>query len=135
MSTANTTKQVVDAFYKSLANKDYQANVNLFADTAEWRIPGNDKVAVWVKDRNGKAEIQEFYKELHENLEGVNFEITGKFYNEDKAVITGRLLSRILSTGKLYDTYFSIQFTIKEGLITHYLMLEDSYALVEALKE
>lgn len=134
MNTVDITKQVIETFYKNLANNDYQANINLFTDTVEWRIPGNDKVAVWVKDRNSKAEIQDFYKELYENLEGVSFEITGKFYEENKAVVTGHLVARILSTGKLFNTYFSMQFTLQNGLISHYLMLEDSYALVEALK-
>ncbi|WP_312400281.1 nuclear transport factor 2 family protein [Sphingobacterium sp.] len=134
MNTVNMTVQTVEAFYNNLANKDYQANINLFADTVEWRIPGNDKVATWIKDRNSKTEIQDFYRELYENLEGVSFDITGKYYDGNKAVVTGHLVSRILRTGKLFDSYFSVEFTVENGLITKYLMLENSYALIESLK-
>ncbi|AKH94233.1 nuclear transport factor 2 family protein [Elizabethkingia anophelis] len=129
------TQQVVEQYYDNLASGNYEANVQLFADQVEWRIPGDAERAVWIKERNTKEEVRAFFKELYENIEGVSFDITGKFYNENRAVVTGHLVSRVLSTGKLFDSHFTVQFTVEKGLITRYLMLEDSYGLVEALSQ
>ncbi|AJW62304.1 SnoaL-like domain protein [Elizabethkingia miricola] len=129
------TQQVVEQYYQNLASGNYEACVLLFADSVEWRIPGNAELAVWIKDRNTKEEIRTFFKELFENLETISFEVTGKFYNENRAVVTGHLISRVLSTGKLFDSHFTVQFTVEKGFITKYLMLEDSNGLVEALSQ
>ncbi|MCL1673786.1 nuclear transport factor 2 family protein [Elizabethkingia ursingii] len=129
------TQQVVEQYYHNLALGNYEANVQLFADHVEWRIPGNAECAVWIKDRNTKEEVSTFFKELYENIEGISFDVSGKFYHENRAVVTGHLVSRVLSTGKLFDSHFTVQFTIDNGLITKYLMLEDSYGLVEALSQ
>lgn len=129
------TKSVIEQFYHNLAAKNFEANVQLFAENVKWHIPGNQRMATWIKDRNSRDDIKNFYKELYENLEGVSFDVTRKFYNEDQAVVTGHLVSRILSSGKLFDSYFTVQFTVENNLITEYLMLEDSYALIEAIKQ
>ncbi|MDR1202113.1 MAG: nuclear transport factor 2 family protein [Tannerellaceae bacterium] len=131
----NQTRQIVEQYYDNLAKKDYEANVQLFAETVEWRIPGDATRAIWIKDRNSRDEVREFFRELYENLEGVSFEITGKFYNGNQAVVTGHLVSRVLKTDKLFDSYFTTQFTVENGLITKYLFLEDSLALIECLNQ
>ncbi|AQX13691.1 hypothetical protein BAX94_06065 [Elizabethkingia meningoseptica] len=129
----NQTKQIVEEYYKNLKSGNFEAVIRLFSENAEWRIPGNAEQAVWLKDRNGKDEICNFFKELYKNIESISFDITGEFYNAERAVVIGHLISRILSTGKLFNSYFTVQFTVEDRLITKYLMLEDSYALIEAL--
>lgn len=128
------TQVIVEAYYEYLNKKDYEAIVQLFADQIEWRIPGDASRAVWTKDRNSKKEVLEFFKELYENIEGVSYEVTGKFYSGNQAVVTGHLVSRVLKTNKLFDSFFSVQFQVDEGCITKYLFLEDSHALMESLK-
>ncbi|NLR69134.1 nuclear transport factor 2 family protein [Chitinophaga varians] len=132
-SLTTKTKETVEAYLNNMASKNYQANASLFADNVEWRIPGNKAKAPWIRDRNTKAEAVGFYEELFRYVEGISFEITGKFYDGDQAVVTGHLVSRMLSTGKLFDSLFTIQVTVTDGLITRYILLEDSYNLVEAL--
>ncbi|MBC9915464.1 nuclear transport factor 2 family protein [Chitinophaga varians] len=127
------TKAVVEAYFNNASVKNYQANESLFADEVEWRIPGNKEKAPWLKDRNTKLEAVSFYQELFTYLEAVSFDITGKFYDGHQAVVTGHLVSRMLSTGKLFDSPFSIQITVRDGRITRYLLLEDSLGLVAAL--
>lgn len=129
------TTNVIEQFYQNLASQNFEANIQLFAENVKWRIPGNPRVATWIKDRNSRDDIRDFYRELYENLEGVSYEVTGKFYNGNQAVVTGHLVSRILSSGKLFDSYFTVQFTVENNLITEYLMLEDSYALIEAIRQ
>lgn len=130
-----TTENVVNKYYTHLLKKEFHEVINLFAEKVTWRIPGNAERAPWIKDRNSKAEVSEFFKELYSYLEGVSFTINDQFFLGNKAVVTGHLVSRILSTGKLFDSHFTAQFTVENGLITDYLMLEDSYQLVETLKK
>ncbi len=129
-----TTENVVSKYYTHLLEKDFDEIINLFADKVTWRIPGNAEQAPWIKDRNNKTEVKAFYMELYSHVEAVSFTINEQFVKGEKAVVTGHLVSRILNTGKLFDSHFTAQFTVENGLITNYLMLEDSYHLVEALK-
>ncbi|WP_206156078.1 nuclear transport factor 2 family protein [Chitinophaga fulva] len=132
-SQTTKTKEVVEAYWNNASSKNYQANASLFADEVEWRIPGNKEKAPWIRDRNTKAEAVSFFQELFVHVEAVSFDITGKFYDGNHAVVTGHLVSRMLSTGKLFDSPFTIQITVANGLITKYLLLEDSLGLVQAL--
>lgn len=133
MKTKNI-QEVVEEYYSNIALKNYEATMLLFADQVDWRIPGNEKVAPWVKYRKNREEVREFFKDLVEYVEGVSFEVTGKFYDGNQAVVTGHLVTRIRATDKLFESDFTVQFTVENGLITRYLMLEDSFGLVESLK-
>lgn len=131
----NQTRKIVEQYYQNLTLKNYEANVNLFAEQVEWRIPGNAELVGYIKNRHTKAEIRNYYRELNENLEPLSFNITEKFFNGEKAVVTGHMSNRMLSTGNLFESPFTVQFTVKNGLITNYLFLEDSYALVKSLEQ
>lgn len=60
--------------------------------------------------------------------EEVDWDIPG---NKDVVAI-GELSSRVKATGRLIETPFAFVFTIKEGKIVRYRMLEDSYAVAIA---
>lgn len=134
MNNTKSTQEVIDIFYNNIAKGKSNENIKLFSDNIEWRIPGNDSIALWIKDRNTKEEVADFYKDLYQYTEPLTFDITGKFISNNKAVVTGNLTSRIKKTGKIFASPFSVQFIVRDGLITHYLMLEDSFGLTEAMK-
>ncbi len=51
------------------------------------------------------------------------------------AVISGEFTTKMLKTGRIVNSLFSILMRIENGLITKYRLLEDSYAVSESLKE
>lgn len=132
-SQVASTQAVVEKYLDNVATKNYQANLDLLADQVEWRIPGNQAMAPWIRDRNTKEEVVLFYEELLRHVEPVSFEFTGKFYGGDQAVLAGNLASRMFATGKIFHSPFTIQITVKDGRINRYLLMEDSFGLVETL--
>ena len=50
----------------------------------------------------------------------------------DRAVALEQLASRVTSTNRLIESDFAIAFTVREGAIVSYLLLEDSFAVAEA---
>ncbi|KIO78020.1 hypothetical protein TH53_06215 [Pedobacter lusitanus] len=134
-NTAATTELIETYFRKLLVERDIKGIIDLYSDQVDFNIPGNTDVAPWVGRRKNKTEIAEFYDLLVQYLDHQSFIITNRFIQDNQAVITGNLASRVRSSDKVFKSDFSMQFTQENGLITHYLMLEDSYALVEAIKQ
>jgi len=58
--------------------------------------------------------------------------ISDMFANDDKAVILGRLQSRVNATGKHIDSHFAIVLTFAGDKVASLLMLEDSFAVSAA---
>lgn len=52
-----------------------------------------------------------------------------------QAVAVGEFASRMRATGRLYESTFSAHFTVADGRIVRYRLLEDSYGLVLALTD
>ncbi|MBC9928774.1 nuclear transport factor 2 family protein [Chitinophaga qingshengii] len=132
-SQVASTQAVVEKYLGNISAKNYQANLDLLADQVEWRIPGNQAMAPWIRDRNTKEEVVLFYEELFRHVEPISYAFTGKFYAGDQAVLTGNLESRMLATGKVFYSPFTIQITVRDGRINRYLLLEDSFGLVKTL--
>lgn len=73
------TQQVVEQYYDNLASGNYEANVQLFADQVEWRIPGDAERAVWIKERNTKEEVRAFSKNFMKILKVYLLILPGNF--------------------------------------------------------
>jgi uncharacterized protein len=135
MTTTNAsgTRQIVDRFFDRLAAGDSDSMAALCADDADWYIPGNEQVAPWVGRRSGRAEFAAVYATLFAAIEPVWAEIQHTFVDDEHAVVTGAFASRMRATGKVLESPFSAYFVVRDGLIVHYRLLEDSFGLVESL--
>jgi ketosteroid isomerase-like protein len=52
--------------------------------------------------------------------------------SDTRAVVIGRLTSRVKRTGRTINTDFAMVMTIAEGQIARFQMLEDSFAVSQA---
>ncbi|MCW3465229.1 nuclear transport factor 2 family protein [Chitinophaga nivalis] len=133
METNTSIQQVLEKFLqKLLVERNVPGLLELYAEKVDWDIPGNTEVAPWVGSRSTKAEIATFYEQLYAGLEPISFDVRDRFFLDNKAIITGRVVCRIKKTDKIFDSEFTLHVTIENGLIIQYRMLEDSYALVVA---
>ncbi|MCW3465230.1 nuclear transport factor 2 family protein [Chitinophaga nivalis] len=133
MKTNTSIQEVLEKFLQKLiVERDVPGLLELYAANVDWDIPGNTAVAPWVGSRSTKAEIASFYEQLYTAVEPVSLDVRDRFFLDNKAIVTGRLASRIKKTNKIFDSEFTLHFTIENGLIIQYRMLEDSYALVLA---
>lgn len=127
------TKKVIENFYAALSSKDWDAVANNFSDDTDWFIAGDDTIAPWLGHRNSRQEIKEFFQMLRANIEPVSVEIEHILAEGDFGVATGEFASRMLKTGKIYESTFSAHFTVRNDLIIRYRLQEDSHGLVKAL--
>jgi ketosteroid isomerase-like protein len=135
MKTATTeqTKLIIGQFGQSLTNRDLDSILPLFADIVDWYIPGNQEVAPWVGRRNTKAEIAEFFRLLWRNTEPVSAIVEHILVEDDFGIVTGEFSTRMLRTGKIVESLFSIHITVSHNKIIRYRLQEDSYAVMVAM--
>ncbi len=128
------TKRIVQDFYSSLASRELDAVTKNFADKIDWYIPGEQLLAPWLGRRTQRYQVKEFFEMLLQNIESVSFDLEHIWFEDNFAVATGHFVSKMLVTGINYESPFSAHFTIENDLIVRYRFLEDSNALVKALK-
>lgn len=116
-------------FLQKLGQRDAQALVCLFAEDADWEIAGDVGAFPWIGKRKGRAAIVDFVRDTGTLLTPVRLDIQDILVNEHRAVILGELASTVNATGKLIETSFVLVLEIGGGLITHFRMLEDSFAV------
>lgn len=129
----NTTIDTVQRFLQYLVQRDLKNLGMLFSKEVDWWIPGDNSKAEWLGRRNTRNEVVEFYELLWKNTEPVSADIDTIFTEGDKAVISGTFVTKMLATGKLVESLFFIQMTVRENEIVKYTLLEDSYAVSVAL--
>lgn len=106
--------------------------VQLFSADLDWNIPGETGVLPWIGHKTGSSAIVDFLRDASEMIERIRFEVHDVLASEERAIIFGELASRIKKTGKTIEQAYAIVLTIADGKITHFLMLEDSFATAKA---
>ncbi|WP_037319755.1 nuclear transport factor 2 family protein [Amycolatopsis orientalis] len=128
------TEATLTEFFRRMSTGDTDGASELFAEDVAWDIPGATDLVPWIGPRRNPAEIREFYDLLDKGLIKDRFDVERVLVDGPHAVAIGRLRSTIRSTGKVIETAFTIQFEVNDdGLITKYLLLEDSWHVAQAL--
>jgi ketosteroid isomerase-like protein len=127
------TRTIVNDFLHYLQYRDLQNLVNIFANDVKWEIPGNEKSIKWLGIRESKLEVEEFFKMLWKETEPVSAEIHKILFDSNDAIIKGVFTTKMLETEKVVTSVFFIHFTVSNGKIVEYTLLEDSYAVSKSL--
>ncbi|MDR6457389.1 ketosteroid isomerase-like protein [Chryseobacterium vietnamense] len=131
----NNTQETVQQFLHFLSGRNLTELINLFSDTVDWYIPGDEQKAPWLGVRNNKQEISGFFELLWKNTEPVSAKIDHIFNDDENAVITGEFVTKMLATGHIVESLFCIQMRIQNNKIIRYRLLEDSLAVSKALEK
>lgn len=129
------TRTIVQQFLQFLGQRNLDRLISLFDSQVDWFIPGNQKLVPWTGKRETKQNIKAFFELLWENTEPISADIDHFLIENKIAVITGSFSTRMLQTGNIVDSPFSIFMKVEDGLIIKYRLLEDSYAVYAALVE
>jgi len=127
------TREIINNFYKALASNKLETLVELFAETIDWDIPGNEELAPWLGKRTKRNEVREFFKLLWQSVEPISAQIDHILVEDNFAIATGHFSSKMNRSGQVYSSMFSAHFTVNDSLIVRYRLQEDSHGLVEAL--
>ncbi len=126
-------QDIIQKFFQFLTQRDLENLATLFSENIDWYIPGNETRAAWLGRRNSRQDVREFYQLLWQNTEPVSASVNKIFIDGQDAVIAGEFSTVMLQTGKTVNSLFFIQMKVEDNLITKYRLLEDSYAVSEAL--
>ncbi|WP_394843116.1 nuclear transport factor 2 family protein [Pendulispora brunnea] len=127
------TRAIVECFFERLLAGAVQDVAALVSDPVDWYIPGNEAVAPWVGRRSRRHEVEAMYELLLRNIEPVRFAMHDIVVEGNVAVASGEFASRMLATGKVYESLFFAHFTVVDGAIVRYRLLEDTHGLVRAM--
>ena len=131
----STALKVVNSFFdkfKKGATPDELAAY--FDEQAEYFIPGDTKNVPWIGKRVGRAAIKESFRLLKENIQPEKLIFTDILAKGDRVVILGYLESRMKKNSKQMKSEFSIDIVVKNGLLTRYHLLEDSFEVSDKAK-
>jgi len=126
-------QKIIQSFLENLTNRNSEKLCNLFDKNVDWLIPGNEKRASWLGKRKNGEQIKNFFEELWKNTEPVNATINNILNNENVAIISGEFTTKMLKTNKVVSSLFFIELTVENEKIVKYRLLEDSFAVSEAL--
>lgn len=127
------TQQLVQQFFTHLTNRDLPRLLTLFDQEVDWYIPGNKDLVPWTGRRKSLDEVEQFFQQLWLGTQPLSAKVDHMLTDGNVCVITGEFSTRMLFTGKIVDSLFCIQITFIEGLIVRYRLLEDTFAVSEAM--
>jgi ketosteroid isomerase-like protein len=131
----NATQQAITHLFNQIGQDASPETIaTCFSETIDWYIAGDTSIVPWIGKKTGRKGVAEFYAQIRTLITSESFEVTDILTNGNHAVVTGHLASRVNSTGKLIETAFAFDILVEDGLITRYHMLEDSFAVAQALQ-
>ncbi|WP_254526952.1 MULTISPECIES: nuclear transport factor 2 family protein [unclassified Sphingobacterium] len=129
----NKIGEFITDFLRYMQERDFNNLVNLFAEEVKWEVPGDTDRLKWLGVRKNKAEIESFFQLLWAETEPLSAEIQKILADKDEAMIKGEFTSKMLRTNKDVTSIFFIHFKLQNMKIVEYTLLEDSFAVSEAV--
>ncbi|WP_051855315.1 nuclear transport factor 2 family protein [Streptomyces sp. NRRL B-1347] len=133
-TSAQATREVIDAYLARLADRDLDGAVRLFSESAEFLAPGSPAVP-WSGNHAGHKGVTEFFTTLHEYLQPEEFTVTHIVVDGEQGVIIGHLRDTVKATGKPLTTPFAAHLTVVDGRVARYHLFEDTHALHRAVTD
>jgi ketosteroid isomerase-like protein len=131
----NNVNKVVQDFLKYLGERNLTELTQLFSETVDWYIPGDETKATWLGIRNTRQEVSDFYELLWKNTQPISANIDNIFADEENAVIVGEFSTKMVKTNNILNSLFCIQMRIQDNKIVRYRLLEDSFKVSKSLTE
>lgn len=129
------TRDVMKTYLRLLGeNAAPEGIAELFAEDVDFDISGDTASVPWIGRREGRAGVAAFFADLRAVTQAEGFDVTKLVVDGDTAIIVGSLTTRVNATDRLIDSEFAIVTTIRDGMIARYRLLEDSFAVAEAVR-
>lgn len=132
-NTERTPGQVVQHYLDTFFKKDLDKTLECLTEDVVWKVQGAASVPT-IGLRRGRDEVRAWMALFPANFEPLEFHVERTFENGDQVVITGHFKHRILSTGKEFVSDFAAICSVRDGKVSAYNFIEDSYALWKAFQ-
>ncbi|MEU2027022.1 alpha/beta fold hydrolase [Streptomyces sp. NPDC016469] len=126
---SDVTRAYLDAFGRG----DTEAALALLREDVVWHVDGAPEVPT-IGLRQGKARIREWMDGFPPAFEPRGFRVFSVADDGDSALVTGWFRYLVRATQSTVEGDFTMRFTVRDGLISHYQIFEDSLALARAFR-
>ena len=116
------------------AGKDPEHIAALFDPELSFEIQGDEGVLPWIGHATGRRAAADFFRDVRALTEPVLFEIEDVLASDNRAVIVGKLASRIKASGRVTRSQFAIILTLASGNIVRFQVIEDSFDVSRAAR-
>ncbi|XOK14356.1 nuclear transport factor 2 family protein [Agrobacterium tumefaciens] len=131
--TEMTPTQVVQHYLETFFKKDVEKTLQCLTEDVVWKVQGASDVPT-VGLRHGRDQVRDWMALFPVNFEPLDFQVERTFESGDKVVIIGNFKHRIRSTGKDFVSDFAAICSVRDGKVSAYNFIEDSYALWRAFQ-
>lgn len=134
MTTEQTRKTTVRLFAGLADGRAPEELAAHFADDVDWFIAGDVDTVPWIGRKCGRAGVTEFYRQLQDLVVAERFAIRAILAEDERCVVLGDLVTLVRATGRRIESEFAFDIEVRDGLITRYHMLEDTWAVARACR-
>jgi len=134
MTTAtDTTQAILQELLGRLARFEPAPVAELFADTVDWDVPGDERVP-WTGRRSTRDEVEAYFESLWSlcDTSQTDNEVSHVLVDGADAVVLGAFTQTIRATGRRFTTPVAVHITVDDGRITRLHLYEDSHAVARA---
>ncbi len=129
MTPGQVVRHYLDTFFK----KDVEKTLECLTEDVVWKVQGAAEVPT-IGLRRGRDQVRAWMALFPVNFEPLEFHVERTFESGDQVVITGNFKHRILSTGNVFVSDFAAICSVRDGKVSAYNFIEDSYALWRAFQ-
>jgi ketosteroid isomerase-like protein len=126
--------QLVNDFFAALNRGDMQYILDIAADNIDWQSPVTGTIAEpisWAKPRQGKAELESFFKELFDKITLVEIKPLTFTAQDDRVFVEGTTKNIVKSNKQEYLVAWVMAITVRNGKC---LRLRQYYDTADVLK-
>ena len=124
---------IVKKAYECFGRGDVPGILDLLTDDVSWRSP-NVEGADFYGAKTGKSGALAFFQGIGTRESEHEFQPREFFSGGDKVVVLGRWASKVVDTGKHWETEFSHTFTFRDGKISGWHEIFDNLAASRAFQ-
>lgn len=122
---------VVEAYFAAFGVGDIDGALALMTDDVIWHVDGGLGVST-VGLLQGRERVRRWLESFPRSFTPLVFAIDRLFESGDEVVAVGRFRHTVLVTSRSVGSDFAIRFTVRDGQIARYQILEDSLLLARA---
>jgi ketosteroid isomerase-like protein len=111
--------------YDAFKSGNIASLLNLFSEDINWDLPAVENVPFF-GSRAGRGAVAEFFTQLAEHQESIEFEPRQFLPAGDTVVVLGHYTWRTIQTGRQWRSDWAHVFTIRDGKITGFKEYTDT---------
>jgi 3-oxoadipate enol-lactonase len=126
-----TPTSLVESYFAALGTGDIEGALALLTEDVIWHVDGAVGVST-VGLLQGRERVRRWLERFPQNFKPLVFAIDRLFESGDEVMAVGRFRHTVLATSRTAGSDLAIRFTVRDGQIARYQILEDSLLLARA---